>query len=164
MRREVSECLWTKGARVENFCHGEVDNIKWADQGLIDVIYDMRYPAPSNWEVIRAVQQTMKQPEAYVMLAGNYDLTGPKRVPVSSKGSEVAARVAQGTQMSRGNGIALYIYSLLNDEHIEALRTGPFRNPMKPKWFQTGSASVSSSPFIRCTFSTLAAASRLRRI
>ena len=117
------------------------NSIKWADQGLIDVIYDMRYPAPPNWEEIRAVQQTMKRPEAYVMLAGNYDLTGPKKVPTSSKGSEVAARVAQGSQVSRGNGIALYIYSLLNDEQIEALRTGPFRNPMKPRWIYASSAS-----------------------
>ena len=121
------------------------NSIKWADQGLIDVIYDMRYPAPPNWEEMRAVQQTMKRPEAYVMLAGNYDVTGPKKVPVSSKGSEVAARVAQGSQMSRGNGIGLYIYSLLNDEQIEALRTGPFRSPMKPKWVYAGSASVPPS-------------------
>ncbi len=119
------------------------NSIEWADQGLIDVIYDMRYQASPDWEEMRSIQQTMKRPEAYVMLAGNYDVTGPKNKPVSSKGSEVAARVAKGGQISRGNGVGLYIYNLLNDEQIEALRVGPFRNPAKPKWIQATSASSS---------------------
>ena len=121
------------------------NSIRWADQGLIDVIYDMRYPAPPNWDEIRALQQTMKRPEAYVVLAGNYDLAGPKNAPIARDGALVADQIARSCQISHGNGVGFYIYSLLNDAQIDALRKGPFRNPAKPKWVRTGSGSVSSS-------------------
>lgn len=120
--------------------------LKWVDQGLIDVVYDMRYQALPNWEAIRTVQQTLKRPEAYVVLAGNFNRVGPKHVAVSREGRVVAELIARSRQISRGNGVGLYIYSLLNDEQIEALRTGPFRNPARPKWVRAGRALLPSSP------------------
>lgn len=119
-------------------------SIKWADEGLIDVIYDMRYPAEPNWDEIRAVQKTMKRPEAYAVLCGNYDSVGIHKTSVSSAGDRVASRIAQGRQISQGNGLGLYIYSLLNDEQIAALNSGPFHLPARPKWSRAISSDLAS--------------------
>jgi uncharacterized lipoprotein YddW (UPF0748 family) len=119
-------------------------SIKWADEGLIDVIYDMRYPAEPNWDEIRAVQRTMKRPEAYAVLCGNYDSVGRQQTSVSSPGTRVATQIAHARQVSQGNGIGLYLYSLLNDDQINALRSGPFNLPARPKWLRAANLDLSS--------------------
>jgi hypothetical protein len=105
----------------------------------------MHYGAELNWEEIRAVQKTMKRPEAYVVLCGNYDTVGPKRVSVSREAATVSAQIAQSRQISQVNGVGLYLYSLLNDEQIDALRAGPFRVSTKPKWIRAGTTPLTSS-------------------
>lgn len=120
------------------------DSIKWADEGLIDVIYAMHYPDEPNWSEIRKLQRTMKRPGAYVVLCGNYDSIGPKRVSVSSDAVKVASLISQSRQIGRDNGVGLYLYSLLNDEQIESLRNGPFRSPAKPKWVRAAGSGLSS--------------------
>ena len=120
------------------------DSIKWADEGLIDVIYAMHYPDDPNWSEIRKLQRTMKRPGAYVVLCGNYDSIGPKRVSVSSDPAKVASLISQSRQIGQDNGVGLYLYSLLNDEQIEALRSGPFRSPAKPRWVRAAASGLTS--------------------
>jgi len=119
-------------------------SVKWADEGLIDVVYDMRYPAEPNWEEIRAVQRTMKRPEAYVVLCGNYDSVGPHRTSVSSTGARVAGQISHSRQVVQGNGVGLYLYSLLTDDQVNALRAGPFHLPASPKWIRASTSELSS--------------------
>ncbi len=119
-------------------------SIKWADEGLIDVVYDMRYPAEPNWEEMRAVQKSMKRPEAYAVLVGNYDLVGAHQISVSSAGSRVAAQIVRSRQVAPGNGVGVYLYSLLNDEQINALRSGPFHTPATPKWARATAVDLST--------------------
>ena len=119
-------------------------SIKWADDGLIDVIYDMRYPAEPDWEEIRAVQTTMKRPDAYVVLCGNYDSVGPQHTSISRAGARVAAQIVRSRQAVHGNGVGLYLYSLLNDDQINALRAGPFHLPARSKWARATRSDLSS--------------------
>lgn len=119
-------------------------SVKWSDEGLIDVIYDMRYPAEPNWDEIRAVQKTMKRPEAYAVLCGNYDVIGPQRTPISSAGARVASHVTHGRQIAQGNGVGVYLYNLLNEDQITALSSGPFHLPARPRWSRAFSREPAS--------------------
>ena len=119
-------------------------SIKWADDGLIDVIYDMRYPAEPNWDEIRTVKKSMKRPAAYAILCGNYDLVGRQQIPVSSAGTRLAEQITHSRQVEGGNGLGLYLYSLLNDDQISALRAGPFRSSAKPKWARANDPALAS--------------------
>ena len=40
------------------------NSVKWANEGLIDVIYMMHYEASPDWDTLKSFQQRMKRPEA----------------------------------------------------------------------------------------------------
>ncbi|HHW10137.1 MAG TPA: family 10 glycosylhydrolase [Firmicutes bacterium] len=105
----------------------------WVEAGWVDVVYIMDYnqqPAYDKWDAVRAESS---RPEAYVCLLGNYDRTEFGQA-VSRSGKLVADLVAYAQRKWPGNGVGLYLYSLLNEEQIEALRSGPFKEEAVTHW------------------------------
>jgi uncharacterized lipoprotein YddW (UPF0748 family) len=110
------------------------NSMKWADEGLIDVIYNMQYGAAPDWQSIQALQSQMKRPESMVVLCGNYETIGPAKTVVSRDANKVSDLLEKARSIGRGNGVGLYIYSMLDDQQIAALQGGAFRVPAQPYW------------------------------
>lgn len=110
------------------------NSMKWADEGLIDVIYSMNYQLNPDYAKFRELQSKMKRPEAMVMLCGNYEKVGEQKKVVPRDARKVAEILAQARSISSGNGVGLYLYSMLSDEQIAVLRSTVFTVPAKPRW------------------------------
>jgi hypothetical protein len=116
------------------------NSMKWADEGLIDVIYNMQYGAAPDWQSIQALQSQMNRPEAMVVLCGNYETIGPAKTVVSRDANRVSDLLEKARSIGGGNGVALYLYSMLDDRQIAALQGGAFRDPAQPHWDRASSA------------------------
>lgn len=112
------------------------DSLKWADEGLIDVIYSMDYQANPDFEKIRNLQMKLKRPEALVMLCGNYDRIGSEKKVVPRDARKVSETLRKAQTISQGNGVGLYIYSMLSDEQVDMLQKTVFKVPATPRWFR----------------------------
>jgi len=111
------------------------NSVKWADTGLVDVVYMMHYEANPEWESFRSVQKLMKRPEALVVLCGNYeDVAVPVKAVVSRDAGKVVALLSQARQFQQGNGLGLYLYSRLNDQQVAGLAAQTFSAKATPSW------------------------------
>jgi hypothetical protein len=119
------------------------DSVKWADEGLIDVVYDMQYEATLPSAHIRSVRARMKRPEALVVLCGNYETEALTGTVVPRSAGVVAGLLETSRTLTSGNGVGLYLYSMLSDDQVEALRHTVFRVPAVPSWSR---AKVPSLP------------------
>lgn len=109
------------------------NSMKWADEGLVDVIYSMDYSANPDYTKVRNFQSSMKRPEAMVLFGGNFDRT-PEGVVVPRAGSKVAEILTQARSIGYENGVGLYLYSMLSDEQINVLSSTVFASSAKPHW------------------------------
>ncbi len=114
------------------------DGFWWAQEGWIDVIYSMDYGRNLSWQKAAAIRAALKRPAALVTIAGNYERLPSGKV-VSRDGQRVADLIAFGQRTSRGNGVALYWYGSLDDAQIQALRSGPFKEPAVAHWVRASS-------------------------
>lgn len=112
------------------------DSAKWADEGLIDVLYNMHYEPNPDFAAIFAIQSAMKRPESMVVGIGNYEEATASNPVRSREPDKVANLLRTARSLQRGNGVAVYLYSMLNDAQIDALRTDVFARPAKPRWMR----------------------------
>ena len=105
----------------------------WVKRGWVDVLYRMDYSRHLSWEKENKVRQWLAKPEAVVTIVGNYERTPEKRV-VPREAKLVADLMGFCQRRDLGNGVSLYLLSMLDEAQIEALRTGPFREPARPHW------------------------------
>jgi hypothetical protein len=115
------------------------NSIRWADEGWIDVIYDMSYQYRPDFEGIRSLQSKMKRPEAMVVLCGNFDRVGPRKEVVPRDARRVAELLNESRAIGVGNGLGLYLYSMLSDEQIDLLSKTVFQSLSKPRWMRAKS-------------------------
>lgn len=112
------------------------DSMKWADEGLVDVVYSMDYQASPDFEKIRNFQSKMKRPEALVMLCGNYDRDGSGKKVIPRDALRAAEILLEARSISRGNGVGLYLYNMLSEEQIDLFQKTVFKAPAKPRWLR----------------------------
>ena len=111
------------------------NSMKWADEGLIDVIYMMHYEASPDWDSLKSFQQQMKRPEALVVLCGNYDRPdGNNDHATTRSGLKVTGLLNHARDYQMGNGVGLYLYGRLTDDQIVRLQRDTFRVPARPAW------------------------------
>jgi len=110
------------------------DSIGWADDGLVDVVYSMNYEYHPDFRKLAQIQSRMTRPEALVILCGNYDVVGSQKTVVPRDPNRVDELLAESRAFSRGNGVGLYLYSMLSDAQIMTLKTGVFKYPAIPAW------------------------------
>lgn len=105
---------------------------RWADEGLVDVVYSMQYGMHPDFEAIQRLQKTMRRPQALVVLVGNYEQVEKQVLPRNA--GKVDTLLQQARSVSQGNGVGLYLYSMLSDAQIEYLRRSVFRQEARPSW------------------------------
>jgi hypothetical protein len=111
------------------------NSVRWADSGLVDVVYMMHYEANPDWAALRRLQQSMKRPEALVVLCGNYeDVTVPVKAVVPRDAGKVAILLSEARKFQRGNGLGLYLYSRLSDQQVTELSAQTFWTKAAPSW------------------------------
>lgn len=109
------------------------NEVDWAQSGLIHVIYSMNYGRELDLAGTDAVRKELSVPERLTTLFSNYDQReGQPKTP--REGALVAAFVEYAQRKWPGSGAAFYIYELMNDDQIRALRAGPFKEEARPYW------------------------------
>ncbi len=109
------------------------NELPWIRAGWVNVVYNMDYGRHLSFERIDAVRGAIDSPAAIVDLPGNYERTEEGKV-VPREGKLVAEQISYCQRKWPGNGVGLYLYSMLSDEQIEALRAGPFKEDAVPHW------------------------------
>ncbi len=112
------------------------DSGRWADDGLIDVLYNMHYEPTPDFGVLKAIQAAMKRPEAMVVGIGNYEEATASSPVMSREPAHLAALIRTTRNIQQGNGVAIYLYSMLNDAQIETLRADVFTSAATPRWIR----------------------------
>ena len=119
------------------------DGVAWVRNGWIDVLYSMDYGKQISWHRYDRLRSLLPRPEALVVLCGNYERL-PNGHVGSREGKMVADLLAFTQRKYPGNGVALYWLGSLNDEQIEALRHGPFKDPARPHWVRVRTSKASA--------------------
>lgn len=106
--------------------------LHWAKIGLVDVVFSMDYAWNPDFETFARARAEMPEGALAILLLGNYDhdYGGVCR---SRTGVHVADRVSKVLRQWPG-AVGLYLYSMLDDSQIQALRRGPFQLPAFPDW------------------------------
>jgi len=118
------------------------DSWKWADDGLIDVLYNMHYEPNPDFAAFKTFQTTMKRPESMVVGIGNYEEATASSPVRSREPGKVADLIRTARNLQQGNGVAVYLYSMLNDAQIDVLRTDVFARPAKPNWMRAPASAI----------------------
>ena len=108
------------------------DGLRWANEGYIDVVYNMDYNKMIDYKMADSVRDNLKRRKSMIMLLGNYDRIDGVAVP--RDGDLIAKYVEYTRRKWPDSGVAFYIYNLLNDEQISYLKNGPFNELALPYW------------------------------
>jgi uncharacterized lipoprotein YddW (UPF0748 family) len=112
------------------------DAVKWADEGLIDVIDNTQYVPNPDFAAIKDIQSKLKRPQAMVLVCGNYE-EATSNNPVRARDAGLVVELLRQAQaIDKGNGVGLYLYSMFNDAQIDALRTDVFARAATPRWIR----------------------------
>lgn len=106
--------------------------IRWANAGLIDVIFSMDYTREPDFEKHELVRNELKEPAKAIMLLGNYDKTLIGKV-IPRKAAMLTGFTSY-VQRRWPGGVGIYLYSQLSEAQIGAFASGPFNQIAKPEW------------------------------
>lgn len=112
------------------------DEVSWANQGWIDIVFSMDYRERVDYETIDKVRADLKSPDRLIVSFGNYDKRDHRVVRRS--GERVNRYMEFARRKWPGSGAALYLYGQLSDEQVEALARGAFTQPSIPAWRGAG--------------------------
>jgi uncharacterized lipoprotein YddW (UPF0748 family) len=107
--------------------------IRWANAGLVDVIFNMDYSTIPDFETYHMLSDRLKDPGKLIMLLANCQWDRPQKGYKSSAPANLV-RMTENIQMRWPGGVGIYLYSLLDDAQIEALARAPFQLPASPSW------------------------------
>jgi hypothetical protein len=105
------------------------DEIRWANLGLVDYIFDMAYGEFPDVETPNLMRPRLNEPNHLVMLIDNYTERGKRLV---SKDPALMMKVISYIRNRWGSGIGVYLYSMLSDEQVEAFANGIFKTKAVP--------------------------------
>jgi len=113
------------------------DAIGWTNADLIDVVYNMDYRQNPDFEVLKHVRDQLSHPEALVQMVGNYESANRllNKTAVTSRAPKLVVQLVQESRdFSLGNGICVYLYSMLSDAQVATLRNTVFARTARPQW------------------------------
>ena len=111
------------------------DELLWANNGWIDVIFAMDYSERVDFETIDQVRRGLLDPNKLIVLFGNYDKRDT--TVVGRPGKLVDNYAAYARRKWVGSGVAFYLYGQLSDDQVETLARGTFLNKALPAWRHT---------------------------
>jgi|GEM_PF-558779 len=126
------------------------DSIRWANEGLIDVIYYMDYAKHPDVKAVDESRKKLSNPDRLTVLFSTYDPLDKNLIPqrsrtrvkaiegdtaiVSRSGSLLADYVLLARTMWPRSGIAFYHAKQLSDEQVSTLSEAVFNSPAHPLW------------------------------
>ena len=99
------------------------DLVKWANEGLVDAIWDGSSPGDFDTPDIVYAMTNMVDTSKYFMVAGNWIASESR----PATGDELTSLIEYGQGFPKSQGIGVYLMNQYTDEQIVALRAGPFR-------------------------------------
>jgi len=105
-------------------------SVKWANSGLVDQVFDMDYTDPPNSENHNLMRAQFNDPTKFVELLSNYYTAGETVLPTSA---DVVSAKIDRARRRWGDGIGLYLYSMLTDEQVSSLGGKIFNSPARPR-------------------------------
>ena len=119
--------------------------IKWANDGVIDLILHMEYDKfeKFRWPLINNAVKALKDPKMFVLMVGNYDHSRWNKDDVWARNAKETAELVKFSQKFQpgANIAALYSYSTLSDEQLVTIRSTAFRTPALPGWHKKRGSS-----------------------
>jgi uncharacterized lipoprotein YddW (UPF0748 family) len=106
------------------------NSISWVNDGLLDVIFRMDYFRRINVESLDATRRELNNPNRQSLLISNMsnpDELSSGQKPFARDGKWLADTISMVSNRWPETGIAIYFYKYLTDEHILALKNGPFK-------------------------------------
>ncbi len=105
-------------------------SITWANRGLIDLIFDMKYMKELDVAAVHGAKSQLLDPAKYVLLVGNYEASPTNKQRVWPRDAVLVAELIKQSQLhsQQANAAALYEYRFLSDEQIQAISRGPFNS------------------------------------
>jgi len=112
------------------------EEVAWSNNGLVDIVFDMNYGDPPDFENYALMQSSFADPRKSIPLLADYVTAGSG---ISPKDPVVLSEIVDYTRQRWGYGVAMYLYSMLSDDQINQLANDgfkigakPFRTPILP--------------------------------
>ena len=105
--------------------------VKWANAGLIDIIFNMDYSSKPDFDKFEIIRQELNNPDKLLFLLGNYYKKNKK---IYSRNPEKLINLIDSVQDRWHNGIGIYIYSMLDEKQVESLASKAFKIDALPHW------------------------------
>jgi Glycosyl hydrolase-like 10 len=116
------------------------NSIRWANEGLIDLILHMEYGKLESfrWPLINNAITGLKEPNKMVIMVGNYEKSRWIKDKVWPREANETASLLQISRTLSANAIAvaLYCYSYLSNEQIDVIRSSIFKFPAETRWIK----------------------------
>ena len=105
-------------------------SITWANHGLIDLIFDMKYMKDLDVAAVQGAKSQLLDPAKYVLLVGNYEASSTDKQRVWARDASLVAELLKKSRLysQEAGAAALYEYRFLSDEQIQAISRGPFNS------------------------------------
>jgi len=117
------------------------DSVKWANEGLVDLVWSMNYQRNPDFEAMKMVRDQFHEPHRLAMIVGNYERDQQDKSIVTRRNAQrVNELLVESRNFNPTGPVALYVYSMLDENQIGTLSSGAFRECAIPDW--------------RCCFST----------
>jgi hypothetical protein len=108
------------------------DEIGWVKAGLVDLVYSMQYESTVDIRNHERVATEIGSAGHVVLLLANFDVIDGV---ATARPDWVVDRLARFAQTRfPGQGVGFYLRAMLNDEQVEVLGNGAFRQPAVPHW------------------------------
>ena len=108
------------------------DSVRWANDGLVDVIFDMRYHKHTEYDEVLDVLKTLEEPARLTILQSTYAIRDPLYTPWSA--ALVESYVRLDRLLLPNGGIAFYHRKRLSPAQITQLRHGPWQHDVATSW------------------------------
>lgn len=111
--------------------------IQWANNGIVDLVFDMDYAEPPDSENHNLMRAQFNDPTKFIELLSNYLTSGDNIIPAD------AGMVAQNIDRARrrwGDGVGIYWYPSLSDAQVSELGGKILNVPARPLGCSIGSS------------------------
>lgn len=106
------------------------NELKWLNNGLIDIVFAMEYSMNIDYERIDLVKKDAIDPARVIVLMGAFNKTKPN----TSRSAKQVEKLIHFSRSRWNNGIALYPYYYMTDALHALLGDGSFSVRSQPKW------------------------------
>jgi uncharacterized lipoprotein YddW (UPF0748 family) len=101
----------------------------WSNAGLVDIVFDMDYGNPPNFENYNLMQPQFLDPRKVISLLADYVSAG---TALSSQDPVILSGLVDYVRQRWGNGVGIYLYTMLSDDQIAQLAKDSFQANARP--------------------------------